>query len=137
MFDEMFPILTTTDLARSLRFWRDLLGGEVTYRFPPEGDPVYVALDLGRSHLGIGQQDEPGTLVNDRITLWVYAADCDAGVARLRAGGAEVLREPEDQPWGERMATVADPDGNRVIIAARDSPRTRSGGSAEPSCWSA
>jgi hypothetical protein len=22
-----------------------------------------------------------------------------------------------DQPWGERMAEVADPDGNRVIVA--------------------
>jgi lactoylglutathione lyase len=131
MFDEMFPILTTADLARALRFWRDLLGGEVTYRFPPDGEPVYVALDLGRSRLGIGRQDEPGPLVNDRITLWVYAEDCDAGVARLRAGGAEVLQEPADQPWGERMATVADPDGNRVIIASRDDPGTRDGASPE------
>jgi lactoylglutathione lyase len=24
-----------------------------------------------------------------------------------------------DQPWGERMATVFDPDGNRVIVASR------------------
>jgi lactoylglutathione lyase len=127
MFDEMFPILTTPDLEQSLRFWRDLLGGEVTYQFPPTGEPVYVALDLGRSHLGIGRQTEPGPLANDRITLWVYADDCDAGVERLRAGWAEVLQEPADQPWGERMATVTDPDGNRVIIASRDSPRTRTG----------
>ncbi|MEV0900248.1 VOC family protein [Actinoplanes sp. NPDC049802] len=119
MFDEVFPILSTPDLPRALRFYRDLLGGEVTYRFPAEGDPGYVGIQLGRSHLGIGQQDEPGALTNDRVTLWVYADDCDAAVELLRAGGVTVLQEPAGQPWGERMCTVADPDGNRVVIASR------------------
>jgi len=54
MFQELFPILATGDLPRALGFYRDLLGFEVTYRFPPDGEPAYVALDLGRSHLGIG-----------------------------------------------------------------------------------
>jgi lactoylglutathione lyase len=30
-----------------------------------------------------------------------------------------IVEEPTDQPWGERMATVLDPDGNRVIVASR------------------
>jgi lactoylglutathione lyase len=30
MFNEVFPILATPDLARSLGFYRDLLGGTVT-----------------------------------------------------------------------------------------------------------
>lgn len=115
----MFPILSTPDLARSLGFYRDLLGGEVTYRFPPDGEPAFVTVQLGRSLLGIGQQTESGVLANDRVTLWVYADDCDAGIDRLRDGGVRVIQEPMDQPWGERMATVVDPDGNRVIIAAR------------------
>jgi lactoylglutathione lyase len=119
MFDEIFPILTTSDLPAALRFYRDLLGGTVTYQFPPEGEPVYVAVDLGRSHLGIGGQDQPGALANDRVTLWVYADDCDKAVERLRDAGVPVLQEPADQPWGERMATVTDPDGNRVIVATR------------------
>lgn len=122
MIDEMFPILSTPDLARSLGFYRDLLGGEVTYQFPPDGEPAYVTVQLGRSHLGIGQQNEPGALVNDRVTLWAYVGDCDVGLDRLRRGGAQVIQEPIDQPWGERLARVADPDGNHVIIASR-SPR--------------
>jgi lactoylglutathione lyase len=121
MFEELFPILSTPDLVRSLGFYRDLLGGEVTYRFPPEGEPAYVAVQIGRSELGIGKQDDPDVLVNDRITLWVYAKDCDAALDRLRSGGVQVVQEPIDQPWGERMATVVDPDGNRVIIASRAS----------------
>jgi lactoylglutathione lyase len=119
MFDELFPILTTPDLPGALRFYRDLLGGTVTYQFPPEGEPDYVAVQLGRSHLGIGRQDQPGDLTNDRITLWAYTDDCDAAVDTLRTAGVSVLQEPADQPWGERMATVTDPDGNRVIVATR------------------
>ncbi|MEV1289500.1 glyoxalase superfamily protein [Micromonospora sp. NPDC049679] len=119
MFDELFPILSTPDLTRALGFYRDLLGGTVTYQFPLDGDPGYVAVQIGGSHLGIGQQDQPDVLANDRVTLWVYAQDCDAALGRLRDGGVEVVQEPVDQPWGERMATVLDPDGNRVIVASR------------------
>jgi lactoylglutathione lyase len=40
-------------------------------------------------------------------------------VAQLRTAGHAVLYEPANQPWGERMAYVADPDGNPVMICAR------------------
>ncbi len=119
VFDQLFPILSTPNLARSIGFYRDLLGGRMTYQFPPHGEPAFVTLQIGHSEMGIGQQDQPGDLTNDRITLWVYTDDCDAGFDRLRVGGVQVIQEPMDQPWGERMATVVDPDGNRVIIASR------------------
>jgi lactoylglutathione lyase len=125
MFEEMFPILSTPNLARALSFYRDLLGATVTYQFPPDGDPEYVGLALGRSHLGIGQQTEPGDAANDRISLWVYAQDCELALERLRASGVRIVHEPIDQPWGERMATVVDPDGNRVIVAARAAATSR------------
>jgi lactoylglutathione lyase len=117
VFQEMFPILTTKDLARALGFYEHLLGGQVRYRFPDEGEPVYVSLVIGTTGLGIGVEDR--STVNDRVTLWVYADDCDAAVAHLREAGVEVVQEPADQPWGERMAIVYDPDGNRVIVASR------------------
>jgi lactoylglutathione lyase len=119
MFDELFPILSTRDIKQALAFYRDLLGAIVTYQFPADGEPGYVGLRIGQSHFGIGQQEEPGESMNERITLWVYAADCDAGVQRLAAAGVSVLQEPTDQVWGERTAIVADPDGNRLIIGCR------------------
>ncbi len=119
MAEELFPILSTPDLARSLAFYRDLIGGTVTYQFPQDGEPAYVGVQIGRSQLGIGKQDQPGDLTNDRVTLWVYVPDCDAALDQLRDGGVKVLLEPTDHPWGERLATVVDPDSNRVIIASR------------------
>jgi lactoylglutathione lyase len=116
VFQELFPILPTTDLPRALAFYRDLLGCRVSYRFPADDEPAYVGLELGPSHLGIGAD---AAAAGGRFALWVYAQDCDAAVEHLRAHGVPVLAEPADQPWGERMAEVADPDGNRVIVASR------------------
>jgi lactoylglutathione lyase len=127
MFQEAFPILSTRDLPGALGFYRDLLGATVTYQFPATGEPGYVGLQLGSSHLGIGADatatEPPGgsrpTSNGRRFALWVYAEDCDAAVEHLRRHGVPVLAEPTDQPWGERTAEVSDPDGNRVIIASR------------------
>ena len=44
------------------------------------------------------------------------AAEVDATVARLAALGHRVVREPWDAAWGQRYATVADPDGYRVDL---------------------
>jgi lactoylglutathione lyase len=123
MITDAFPIITTPDLDRALGFYRDLLGGQVEYRFPPEGDAVYVGLNVGSAHLGIGHDPEATAgRGGQRLSLWVYAEDCDAAVERLRAGGATVTEEPVDQPWGERVARVLDPDGNDVIVGQRSAP---------------
>jgi lactoylglutathione lyase len=106
-------------MAKALGFYRDLLGGQVTYQFPADGEPGYVSVMIGGSHLGIGLQEKPGATTNDRIAFWVYTQDCDAAIATLRAAGVQVVQEPVDQPWGERMAEVLDPDGNRVLVATR------------------
>jgi len=117
MFTTIFPILITADLRAALGFYRDLLGATVTYEFPgPDGEPGYVGLELGSCHLGIGRDPEAPAEPSERFSLWVYADDCDAAVERLRAAGVTIVAEPVDQPWGERVARVLDPDGNLVIV---------------------
>lgn len=120
MFDEAFPILSTPDLDRALGFYRDLLGGVVSYQFPLTGEPVFVSLDIGSSHLGLSTDPEAASAETpQRFSMWVYADDCDVAIERLRAAGTTITAEPADQPWGERIAIVADPDGNTVIIGQR------------------
>lgn len=124
MFTSLFPIVATRDMDAALRFYRDLLGGEVTYEFRGgDGKLGYVSVRIGASSsLGIGL--EPGLVVAPRpraVALWVYADDCDAAVERLRVAGVTVTEEPAAQPWGERVARVLDPDGNEVIIGSKAS----------------
>jgi len=126
LFQELFPIPSVADLPRSLGFYRDLLGCELTYRFPEHGEPVFVSLRLGPSTLGLGADpttDDPTGGQRPRcghlFELCVHAEDCDAAIERLRAHGVAVLDERADQPWGERMARVTDPAGNEVVVVAR------------------
>ena len=117
MFTSVFPIITTADLDAALGFYRDLLGARVSYEFTgPDGQPGYVALELGTSHLGIGRDSGLTARPSPRFSLWVYADDCDAAVERLRLRGVKIVEEPADQPWGERVARVEDPDGNLVLV---------------------
>lgn len=120
MFTELFPIVTTADLSRALGFYRDALGGTVSYEYPGEdGAPVYVGIDIGSSHVGIGLSADAGEARRGPISLWIYADDCDAAVERLRGHDVRIVEEPRDQPWGERVARVSDPDGNEIIIGQR------------------
>lgn len=45
----------------------------------------------------------------------VEVDDVDAHCARARAAGAEILREPEDLPFG-RLYSAADPEGHRWMF---------------------
>lgn len=118
--DDIFAILTTTDLDRLLRFYGDALGGKVQYQFPPEGPPGYVSLAFGEASLGIAAdpslQPVTGTVP---ISLWLYVEDCEATVERIRSAGGRIVEEPVDQPWGERVARAEDPDGNQLHVGQR------------------
>jgi uncharacterized glyoxalase superfamily protein PhnB len=116
-FRDAFPIFQTADLPRAVAFYRDRFGFEEHYRFPDETSPEFVVVVLGQFSLGLSAVDEiapPG-----RVALWLYCDDVDAEIARLREAGVELVKEPEDQAWGERMATVVDPDGNEIYIGQR------------------
>ena len=123
-FTAAFPILSTRDVGRLLGFYQGLLDGKIGYRFPADGDPVFVTIRIGEDDLGISAAENAraGT-GGQRFAMWIYADDCDTAIERLRAAGVAVVDEPADQPWGERMARVLDPDGNEVMIGARAEPR--------------
>jgi lactoylglutathione lyase len=112
--DGAFPILSVTDLPAARAFY-ERLGFRQTYQFPPEGEPGFVTLERGTSNIGIGGGADAG---EDRVAIWVYVDDVDDAVNELRAAGVAVIAEPEDQPFGERMARVRDPAGTLVYLAA-------------------
>lgn len=117
-------MLSTEDLDRSVGFYRDLLGGVETYRFPEGDRPVFLSLKLGASDIGLGAITGDAPLhgrpqrpaQGHRIELCVYVDDVDATVERLRSAGVPIVVEPRDQPWGERVAYVSDPDGNLLML---------------------
>jgi lactoylglutathione lyase len=118
-FRDAFPIFHTADLLRAAAFYSERLGFEERYRFPEAGAPAFVLVGLGPFSLGLTRVDqiEPA----GRAALWLYCDDVDAEIEALRKAGVEIVREPNDMEWGERMATVLDPDGNEIYVAQRSS----------------
>ena len=124
MASKLFPMLSCGDLERSTAFYGDLLGGVETYRFPDQGEPAFIALTVGESsEIGLGgiaaeplhgRPQRPAS--GHRVELCVYVDDVDDVFARARAEGFEAIVDPADMPWGERIAWIADPDGNLVML---------------------
>lgn len=112
----LFPILHSRDLPRLVAFYQDALGATVEYRFASGDEDDYVSLRLGTEALGIGRVPDAAT-DGDRVALWFYVDDADAGFAAWTAAGGSAEQPPADMPWGERVAQVRDPDGNLVHLA--------------------
>lgn len=119
--------IVTKDLPRALDFYR-LVGLAVP---EPDGPHVEVALPGGNRlafdteeviigmHAGWTPPSGPG-----RVALAFgldSPADVDALYERLTAAGHPGTLKPFDAPWGQRYATVEDPDGISVdLFAALD-----------------
>ena len=112
--------VTATDLTRAVAFY-ELLG----FRFPPPGpEDQHVEAEAGvrlmidsaalMSELH-GEAPRPGNMPGFALLLDA-PAEVDAAVARVQAAGETVTHPAWDAPWGQRYATVADPDGNRVDL---------------------
>jgi lactoylglutathione lyase len=99
------------------------LGFEEQFRLPAEGEPGYVGLRRGASELAVVTVQSPQHLIGmevgsrPRFEMFIYVDDLDGQVDELRGVGVAVLRAPEHMPWGERVAYVADPEGNPVALA--------------------
>jgi len=117
--------IVTRDMSASLSFYR-LLGASV----PEDNDEPHVdtslddgtvlawdTIDLIRS-LDPGYEMPSG---GHRIALAFdqgTASSVDDTYVRLVEAGYEGRTEPWDAPWGQRYATVLDPDGNSVDLFA-------------------
>ena len=106
-------LLRPSDLDRSRRFYRDVLGLAVYREFGPPDDPSLVfflgpgLLEVsGRAHGAAGRS----------VMIWLQVRDVQAEHARLAAAGVTVVREPAVEPWGLAEMWIEDPDGVRIVL---------------------
>jgi lactoylglutathione lyase len=122
MTDRAFPVVVARGVSATARFYEEL-GFERHFQLPPEGDPGYVGLRRGHSELAVVSAEWPqqqygaSVAAGVRFEMFVYVDGVDEVVEAMRRAGTQVLREPADMPWGERLAYVADPEGNPVALA--------------------
>jgi PhnB protein len=77
------------------------------------GDSVLMMADENADLKAFGAAHYGGS----PISLMVYVDDSDTAYAQALEAGASSLREPADQPYGDRMAGIVDPFGYKWWVA--------------------
>lgn len=119
--------LTTADLERSTRFYRDILGLSLITSFDPPGLAFF---QVGNIRLSIQTVDKVEAASS---VLYFRVQDIVAATQSLKDNAIELERKPElifrdDQgQFGEAgeeewMAFFRDPDGHLLALASRSKP---------------
>lgn len=112
--NKLFPLVVTTDLAKTKAFYTQKAGFTVT----TEVDG-YIALRYGDDPEGpelsfmtpCPETSRAEAFEGRGLILSIPTANADATHAALRVRGAEPLTSPADKPWGWRSFHVVDPNG--------------------------
>jgi catechol 2,3-dioxygenase-like lactoylglutathione lyase family enzyme len=119
------------DPDASVAFYRDILGFEVRNDVgyngmhwitvgPPEQPGTSIVLFPPQASPGI--TDDERRTIAEMMAKGTYGIvvlatkDLDGTFERLQAGGAEIVQEPVEQPYGIRDCAIRDPAGNLIRI---------------------
>jgi catechol 2,3-dioxygenase-like lactoylglutathione lyase family enzyme len=121
------------DPDASLAFYRDTLGFEVRNDVGYDGMRWITVGPASQPGMSIvleppappacGITDDERRTIREMMAKGSYAhislatADLDGTFERLEAGGAEVVQEPTEQPYGVRDCAFRDPAGNLIRIS--------------------
>ena len=123
--------LLVKDMARMIRFYRDVLGFEI--KEPEDTENVYLVKD-GTLFLLYGRSDfekmtdrryEYVNGLNGHFEIALYVdtfEDVDAAFDHAVKSGASPVMEPTTEPWGQRTCYIADPEGNLIEIGSWNKP---------------
>lgn len=117
---DITPTFTTTDLQRSIAFYRDVLGFVVGEEWRENGTlqgcemrAGSVTFYLSQDDFAKGRNRQKGIGSRLRCTT---AQDLDRFAAEVKARGGALDQEPQDMPWGERQFMITDPDGFKLTF---------------------
>ena len=123
--------LLVEDMARMVRFYRDVLGFEI--KEAEDTSNVYLVKD-GTLFLLYGRKDfekmthrrydyVKGPNGHFEVALYVDTFDeVDYAFSKSVENGAVPILPPELEPWGQRTCYIADPEGNLIEIGSWNKP---------------
>ena len=100
-------VVPVTDLERSARIWRDVIGFTESRR-----GEEYVDMDSGNVSLRLLKVPS----VESNISVRLSVHDVEAAYQQLLAGETSSRYAPMQTPDLEEMACVTDPDGHSIVL---------------------
>ncbi len=109
------PILRSFDEAKAREFYIDFLGFEITFEHRFESDmPLYMGVIRDDCELHLSEHHGDGT---PGTYLRIEIDDVDEYCRELNDKRYQNARPGvQEQPWGYRDMSIADPAGNKLIF---------------------
>jgi catechol 2,3-dioxygenase-like lactoylglutathione lyase family enzyme len=113
------PLIAVEDIARSRRFYEELLGQKVKYDFGRdvtfEGDFTIHLRSHFQELLG-GAGEHPVATRAHNGELYFETDEVEWYAQRLAQAKTEFVHKIREQPWGQRVTRFYDPDGHVIEI---------------------
>jgi catechol 2,3-dioxygenase-like lactoylglutathione lyase family enzyme len=121
LFSLDYTVLIVEDLDRSVAFYTEALGIQLSHR-----SGGYAQLITGPTRLALYTREamsatleqplEPPARNAPGSEIGFLVADVDAAYAEITLAGAEPVKPPTDRFWGQRTAYLRDPDGHLIEL---------------------
>jgi PhnB protein len=123
-YHSLQPYLILNNCAEAIAFYEKALGAKEKFRMPNAAGRIqHAEIQIGDCVLMLADEApqmeafSPAHYGGSPVSFLVYTENCDALYERAVQAGAEGIREPADQPYGDRMAGVKDPYGYRWYLS--------------------
>jgi len=115
-YHTVIPYIVVPGIAKLIDFAKQSFGAtEVLVHKRPDGTVMHAEIKIGDSIIMMGEWQGGGK--NFPAMLHLYMEDVDALYQRAIQAGAKSIREPADQPYGDRSGGVEDAFGNQWWIS--------------------
>ena len=123
-YQTVTPYLCVKGAARAIEFYKKAFGAKEVMRMPgPHGTLGHAEIQINDCRIMLADEfpemnfRSPQSLGGTPVNILIYVGDVDAFTKRAESAGAKVLRQPADQFYGDRMATLEDPYGHSWSFA--------------------
>ena len=120
------PYLTVKCPETAMAFYTKAFGFTKKFAMPGEdGKIMHAEMSYKDNSVMMGPECAeakdltPTALQGFSVTMYVYTENVDKIAEQARKAGAKIVKEPKDQFWGDRTATITDTDGHRWMFATR------------------
>ncbi len=115
--NKLVPILTTNKMKEVKDFYTGHLGFSVSF-------------EMGERHLSINSGKDPGIEISfmapesseetsfsgKGLTYCLEVDDVDSEHQRLTGAGLDIVKQLQDNPWGDRSFIISDPVGVEIYV---------------------
>ena len=123
-YHSVTPYLIIKGAAKAIEFYKQAFGASELMRMEgPDGRIGHAEIKIGDSPIMLADEypeigyRSPAALGGTPVSIMLYVEDVYTLFPRAVAAGAKVLQPVQDQFYGDRSGTVADPFGHVWTLA--------------------